>query len=288
MRVVRKVTDALGLDIGTDLAPLIATARPPFFVTTGLSVRRNEFQDILVVTIRSRSSARPDRRNSVDVIVAIPGGAFVVRPTIMHWALYSLMARRTGAAVVVPVYPLATEGGTPDSVVPKIANLISDQIATHPDGRVGVYGDSAGGGLALLAIQRLVADNEPVPSSLVLVSPLLDVTMSNPAIPSVGDPVLDAAALRESGLKWAGALDPKDPSVSPLYGSLEGLPPTYVYSGTLDVLYPDVLVLQQHARQHGAPVAFDLRKGRIHNWAMLPVTPDGRGVLPGILAQLVG
>ena len=40
--------------------------------------------------------------------------------------------------------------------------------------------------------------------------------------------------------------------------------------------------------QHGAPVTFDLRKGRIHNWAMLPVTPDGRGVLPGILAQLVG
>ncbi len=288
LRIVRRVTDALRLDIGTDLAPLIATAHPPFFVTTGLDVRRNEFHEIPVVTVKSRSSARPDRRNSPDVIVAIPGGGFVVRPTVMHWALYSLMARRTGAAVVVPVYPLATEGGTAGSVVPKIANLISDQIAAYPDNRVGVYGDSAGAGLALSAIQHLVADNEPLPSSLVLVSPLLDVTMTNPAIASVGDPVLDATALRKSALKWAGALDPKDPSVSPLYGSLEGLPPTYVYSGTLDVLYPDVLVLQQHAREHGAPVTFDLRKGRIHNWAMLPVTPDGRGVLPGILAQLVG
>ena len=171
-------------------------------------------------------------------------------------------------------------------MVPKIANLICDQIASHPNGRVGVYGDSAGGGLALSAIQYLVADNKPVPASLVLVSPFLDVTMSNPAIASIDDPVLNAAALRESRLEWAGRLDPKDPLVSPLYGSLERLPPTYVYSGSLDVLYPDVLVLQEHARQQGAPMTLDLRKGRIHNWAMLPVTLDGRAVLPGILAQL--
>lgn len=250
-------------------------------------MRRGEFEGIPTFTIQSRSPARPNEPNSRDVIVAIPGGAYVVRPTVMHWAIYSLMARRTGATVVVPVYPLATESGTAGSVVPKIANLICDQIASHPNGRVGVYGDSAGGGLALSAIQYLVADNKPVPASLVLVSPFLDVTMSNPAIASIDDPVLNAAALRESGLKWAGRLDPKDPLVSPLYGSLERLPPTYVYSGSLDVLYPDVLVLQEHARQQGAPVTLDLRKGRIHNWAMLPVTLDGRAVLPGILAQLV-
>jgi triacylglycerol lipase len=284
LRVVRTITDAVGVDIGNDLAPLIATASPPIFVTAGLGVQRSEFEDIPVYSIRPRVSARPGS----DVIVAIPGGAYVVPPTIMHWALYSLMVWRTGATVVVPAYPLATDGGTAGTVVPKIAALLSDRIALHPDARVGVYGDSAGAGLALAAVQRLVADDKPVPSSLVLVSPFLDVTMSNPAIASVDDPVLDAAALRESGLMWAGSLDPKNPLPSPLYGSLQGLPLTYVYSGSLDVLHPDALVLQQLARQQDAPVTFDLRRGRIHNWAMLPVTPDGIAVLPGILRQLAG
>ena len=181
LRLVRRFTDAIGVDIGTDLAPLIATARPPMAVTAGLNVRRDEFEKIPTVTIQR------NRPNS-DVIVAIPGGAYVVGPTLMHWTIYSLMARRTGAAVVVPVYPLATEGGTAGSVVPRIANLISDQVASNPLGKVAVYGDSAGGGLALSATQHLVATDNTVPASLVLVSPFLDVTMSNPAIAAVDDP----------------------------------------------------------------------------------------------------
>jgi acetyl esterase/lipase len=282
LRLARRFTDAIGVDIGTDLAPLIATARPPKAVTAGLNVRRDEFEKIPTVTIQR------NRANSRDVIVAIPGGAYVVGPTLMHWAIYSLMARRTGASVVVPVYPLATEGGTAVSVVPRIANLISNQVASNPGGKVGVYGDSAGGGLALSAVQHLVATDNTVPASLILVSPFLDVTMSNPAIASVDDPVLDAASLRKSGLLWASSLDPKDPLASPLYGSLAGLPPTYVYSGSLDVLYPDVQLLRQRAEHQSAPITFDLRRGRIHNWAMLPVTPDGRAVLPDILAHLMG
>ena len=134
LRLVRRFTDAIGVDIGTDLAPLIATARPPMAVTAGLNVRRDEFEKIPTVTIQR------NRPNSRDVIVAIPGGAYVVGPTLMHWAIYSLMARRTGAAVVVPVYPLATEGGTAGSVVRRIANLISNQVASNPLGKVGVYG----------------------------------------------------------------------------------------------------------------------------------------------------
>jgi acetyl esterase/lipase len=283
LRLVRRLTDAVGVDISSDLAPLMASARPPIFLRVGINVQRSEFDGIPVVTLQSRLAASPRL-----VVVAFPGGGYAVRPTVMHWALYTLMAWRTGATVLVPVYPLATEGGTAGSVIPKIADLISDQIASHHDGRVCVYGDSAGGGLALSAVQHLVAGDKPVPASLVLVSPFLDVTMSNPAIASVDDPVLDAVVLRESGLMWAGSLDPTNPLVSPVYGSLDGLPPTYVYSGSLDVLYPDVLVLQEHAREADAPFTFDLRKGRIHNWAMLPVTADGRAVLPGILQHLTG
>ncbi|MCV6983276.1 alpha/beta hydrolase fold domain-containing protein [Mycolicibacterium pulveris] len=86
----------------------------------------------------------------------------------------------------------------------------------------------------------------------------------------------------------AGDLDPKDPLASPLYGSLDGLPPTYVYAGSLDVLAPDAVALKQKAEQTNAPITFVLRKGLIHDWAMVPITPEGIAVLPNIYRNLVG
>jgi triacylglycerol lipase len=56
--------------------------------------------------------------------------------------------------------------------------------------------------------------------------------------------------------------------VSPLYGSLTGLPPTTVYSGSLEILAPDVLRLSQEAAMQGAPISFVLRTGEIHDWAL--------------------
>lgn len=56
--------------------------------------------------------------------------------------------------------------------------------------------------------------------------------------------------------------------MSPLYGSLTGLPPTYVYSGSLELLAPDVLRLSQQAATQGAPISFVLRSGEIHDWAL--------------------
>ena len=61
---------------------------------------------------------------------------------------------------------------------------------------------------------------------------------------------------------------------SSFYGSLKGVPPTYVYSGSQELLGPDVLVLAQEAATQGAPISFVLRTGKIDDWA-LPTTSDG-------------
>ena len=86
------------------------------------------------------------------------------------------------------------------------------------------------------------------------------------------------------GKAWAGNLAVNDPEVSPLYGSLSGLPPTYVYSGSMDLLAPDVLVLQQEAVAAGAPMSFVLAHGEIHDWIIF--TPDGAKYWPQIDREL--
>jgi triacylglycerol lipase len=241
MRIVKAVTGFLGIDFGTQIAPLMAFASPPFFTTRGLGVQRSEFEGVPVYTIASA-----DR--SGKYVVALPGGAYVVQPTFLHWFAYAAIARDTGATVVVPIYPLAKKSeGRAETVIPVMADLISAQIAQYGASSVNVYGDSAGGGMALAAAQLLVERGAAIPSHMVLISPWLDVTMSNPAIASIDDPVLDPVVLKGTGSLWAGDLDPTDPLVSPLYGSLVGLPPTALYAGSRDVLSPDVLILQYKA-----------------------------------------
>jgi triacylglycerol lipase len=57
------------------------------------------------------------------------------------------------------------------------------------------------------------------------------------------------------------------------------------YSGSLDLLAPDVPVLSQNAATQGAPTTFVLRAGEIHDWA-LGGTGDGAGYGSQIYQEL--
>ena len=105
-----------------------------------------------------------------------------------------------------------------------MADFLGTMVAQYGAENVSVLGDSAGGGLALAATRELVQRGEPTPGHMVLLSPWLDVTLSDPAIALIHDPVTSPAipALKVAGLIWAGDLSTSDPAVSPLYGSLDG------------------------------------------------------------------
>jgi triacylglycerol lipase len=205
-----------------------------------------------------------------DYVVAIHGGAFIFPPSIFHWLDYTVTAYQTGATFEVPIYPLLQQGGTAGTVVPQMAGLISMEIAQHGAPHVSVIGDSAGGNLALAAVQYMVQTNPlgPVPASMVLLSPWLD-------LGSTGGQI---------GKVWAGNLPVNNYLVSPLYGSLTGLPPTYVYSGSLDPLETSAFALQQAAVAQGAPMSFVFANGGIHDWVLL--TPAGPLYWPQIDQEL--
>ena len=128
-------------------------------------------------------------------------GRVILQPIIFNWLDYAPMARDTGATVIVPIYPLVPQGGTAGTVVPAMADLISAQIDQHGAENVSVFGDSAGGNIALAAVQEMVRRGDPVPSRMVLSSPALDPTLSNPAIQFVDDPVLSATPTLSAVLK---------------------------------------------------------------------------------------
>ncbi|MFV0493806.1 PE domain-containing protein [Mycobacterium sp.] len=269
--------------IASDIPPLswfIGNSPPPLLnFLLGETVQYSSYDGMRVVQI---TPANP----TGEYVVAIHGGGFIFPPSFLHWINYSVTAHMTGATYQVPIYPLMQEGGTAGLVVPTMAGFISSQIAQHGAANVSVTGDSAGGNLALAAVEHLVANGDPVPSSLVLLSPWLDLGLTNPNIGFVQDPILPVGLGQQIGRVWAGGLPLTDPMVSPLYGGalLSGLPPTYVYSSNLDMLSPDVFRLQDFAAGTNAPINFVLANGQFHDWVLLSL--DGLRYWPQINAQL--
>lgn len=249
--------------IASDAPPLswfLGNSPPPLLnALLGQTVEFTSYDGMRVVQI---TPANP----TGEYVVALHGGAFIFPASFFHWINYSVTAYQTGATFEVPIYPLLQEGGTASWVVPRTAGLISSLITEHGAQNVSVVGDSAGGNLALSSVQYLVSHGDPVPASMVLISPWLDV---------------GAGGL---GAVWAGGLSTTNPMVSPLYGSLAGLPPTYVYSGALDPLVQQAAVLQQAAIAQGAPVSFILNQTGIHDFILL--TPSGLPYWPDINRQL--
>lgn len=210
-------------------------------------------------------------------VIYLHGGAFVDGIAKQHWQLVGELADVTGAPVYVPHY-----GRAPGHTAAEVPGLIDALVAeiTAWDGHGGpvrthLVGDSAGGTLALLAAQQYRGDERIV--GVTLISPALDLTLSNPAIEEVEktDPWLTREGLRPLLAAWAGDLPLDDPQVSPLYGDLSGLPPIEVFAGTRDICWPDVAVLEQKAREAGTPIRVHSAEGSPHVHVLLP-TPEGR------------
>ncbi|WP_395639447.1 alpha/beta hydrolase fold domain-containing protein [Pseudolysinimonas sp.] len=216
-------------------------------------------------------------------VVYVHGGGWVNEIAVQHWRLVADIAIRTGATVLVPIYPLIPFG-TAGEVVAEVAELVRE---TLPHGPVALAGDSAGGQIALSTALRLRDTDAVVLPATVLLSPALDLTWSNPRIPEVqpSDPWLAVPGGRVLAEEWRGDLDLRDPQVSPLAGDLHGLGPVTVLTGTRDVLNPDAHLLVEKLRAAQVPVDLHEAVGSVHVYALLP-TPNGHAGRATILATL--
>jgi monoterpene epsilon-lactone hydrolase len=111
-------------------------------------------------------------------VLYLHGGGYVGGVDRFHWLYVTRLARRLGVRVVLPAYPLAPEHTWRDAL-PPLVDLVEQVAIASPQGVV-LMGDSAGGGLALALAQQVARRPGPQPTSLVLVSPWLDLTGGTP------------------------------------------------------------------------------------------------------------
>ncbi|CAN9394342.1 unnamed protein product [Alternaria alternata] len=171
----------------------------------------------------------------------IHGGAFYREIDPNHWKFIFQVARETGLDVLVPIYPLIPRpAATARQVVPGLVNICR-QIKQDI---VNITGDSVGGALALATMHHMfdvAPDHAKKVQSVVLISPVLDVTFRHPEAQKLDsvDPWLGIDGLQIITPLWSAGTTTSDPLVSPLHADIARLPPLLLLSGTDDILNSD-------------------------------------------------
>ncbi|TDC30429.1 alpha/beta hydrolase [Micromonospora sp. 15K316] len=184
-------------------------------------------------------------------VLYLHGGGYVSPPQPAHWNLIAELAGRTGRTFVVPDFPLAPEH-THRDVFPTLRRL-HEQLSNGGDmDTFAVMGDSTGATMSLALVQSL-PPGQPRPRDLILMSPWLDATLTNPEIRLIEphDPMSSTESLSRFARWWAGRDDLATPQLSPINGPLEHLGRVAILAGTNDILTPDARRLAQLAA--GAP-----------------------------------
>lgn len=206
-------------------------------------------------------------------ILFLPGGGYTLEPVKGHQEIAQRFAAEDHMKVSVFCYPLSPEY-TAEETHAALLTAYEQLLFLYPDDDFYLLGDGAGGGLALSFLQGLKQMGIlPLPKRTALVSPWLDISLSNPRIKLAKktDYMVPVGEMAAAGNIWRGLLEPDDPIVSPLYGPMEGLGPILVFSGTEEVLTPDCeLLAEKMESAEGTGLVFRKAAHMYHDWILKP------------------
>lgn len=210
---------------------------------------------------------KPDYEN---IVLYIHGGAWVYEFFSNHVTLCDLIADKTNSKLYAPLYPLAPQYSYEDTM--KMVLGLYDKLC-EMNKPIFVMGDSAGGNITLCLVKIIKETGRRLPDRVVALSPCVDMTFSNPeAIElEVIDPLDAVYGCNEFGKMWIKGIDPKDPSVSPLYADVSGFPKTMLLAASNDILTPDIMKYYDKMVAAGVDVTLVRGEGLFHVFPSMPI-----------------
>lgn len=233
-------------------------------ISSTYKVDRSKVKSHTVFTINRKPSGKQKH------ILYLHGGAYVesfVRP---HWDFIYMLLENLDCVITAPDYPLAPEytfGQTFDMVSVIYEEIVSESVEED----FILMGDSSGGGMALALAQLMRNRGIAQPSQIILLSPWLDIGLTNPAIKDIepSDVFLGIDGLRMAGEAYAGGTPADFYLLSPINGSLEGLAKISLFIGSREILVADSRKLKQMADEKGIKINYFEYKDMFHAWVLL-------------------
>lgn len=223
----------------------------------------------------------PASNASGGALLHIHGGGMVIGTAKQDYPLAMEVAQRLGIVVVLAEYRLAPEHPYPvplDDCARAWAWLVehAEQRGIDP-ARLAIGGQSAGGGLAAMLVQRLHDAGGTQPAAQWLFCPMLDDrTAADRSLDRVKHFLWNNKSNR-AGWKAFLGIEPGSPvvpagAVPSRRDNLAGLPPTWIGTGTIELFYAEDVAYAEALRAAHVPVVLDQVPGAPHGFEVVAGT----------------
>ncbi|MCM0612790.1 alpha/beta hydrolase [Marinobacter sediminum] len=186
--------------------------------------------------------------NTNGAILYLHGGGYIIGSSSTHRGITGHLAKVSGCQVIVPDYRLAPEHPFPAALDDAETVYMALLEQGFQPGQIAVAGDSAGGGLSVALAMRLRDRQVPLPSSITVFSPWIDLTQQQLYSPE-REPVLQAPWTEKAAKLYAGSESLTNPLISPAFGDLTNLPPLLIQVGSEEILLNDAERLASLAKR---------------------------------------
>jgi epsilon-lactone hydrolase len=266
---------------------------------TSLATMRAQFDALLTNTLDAAIENLSIRGMNADIVhrpggedstlLYFHGGGYQIGSTRSHRELMIRLSHAGDCNVVTFDYRLAPEHRFPAAVEDGLSayRWLLERVGTARS--IAFAGDSAGGGLAVATMLMARDNGLPLPQTVVLLSPWLDMEASGQTY--VSRAAVDPLTQRDKVLAMARTYlgrsgDPRHPLASPIHADLAGLPPVLIHAGDHEALLDDSRLFAQRLKEAGVPVELAVWDRMIHHFQLFPELAEARQSIEQIGAYL--
>jgi monoterpene epsilon-lactone hydrolase len=216
------------------------------------------------------------------VLMYLHGGGLVLGTPDTVRTPVAKAAKLAHATGMLPKYRLSPEHLYPamvDDVVKVYRSLLADGVP--PEGIV-IAGESAGGGLVLMALLALRDAGDPMPAGAVPISPMADLEFKGASWQTNAefDGFVDHELAKQNVPMFFPEGNPAD--ISPINADLTGLPPLLIQVGGHECIRDDATAFAEKAKAAGVEVTLEVWPEMVHLWHNFSYLPQAQEAIEHI------
>ena len=199
------------------------------------------------------------------VLLYFHGGGYLAGFADAYVGFLGRISKETEIPTLSVDYRLCVPGET------TVTDCVDDALSayrhlceSYEPSRIVLCGDSAGAGLVVSLLQRIMAIGGKLPACGVCISPFMDAQFTGEScVENTADLILNKPIIAACREYLAEAHDGNlntDP-VSPMYGKFRGLPPLWISTSTKEAIYTDAIRLYNCAKEEKVDVTLRAAKG---------------------------